>query len=86
MVLITIIGCSMLTLCAASAFVGMPKPFSKRKSRRTSLSNGDVEEQLLVSILEEDDDEKEEEEEEEEEEDRRNKRKRRSKLKKKERS
>ena len=54
-VLVTILTCSMLTLCAASTFVGMPKPF-KRKSRRTNLSSSsDIEEHLLVSVEDGDD-------------------------------
>jgi hypothetical protein len=63
-VLITIIGCSAMLLCAASAFVGTPKPFLEEDVE----ANGDVEEQLLDSILEEEEEETEEEEEEEEEE------------------
>ena len=62
-VLITIIGCSAMLLCAASAFVGTPKPFLEEDVE----ANGDVEEQLLDSILEEEEEETEEEEEEEEE-------------------
>ena len=63
-VLITIIGCSAMLLCAASAFVGTPKPFLEEDVE----ANGDVEEQLLDSILEEEEEETEEETEEEEEE------------------
>jgi Skp family chaperone for outer membrane proteins len=63
-VLITIIGCSAMLLCAASAFVGTPKPFLEEDVE----ANGDVEEQLLDSILEEETEEETEEEEEEEEE------------------
>ena len=63
-VLITIIGCSAMLLCAASAFVGTPKPFLEEDVE----ANGDVEEQLLDSILEEEEEETGEEEEEEEEE------------------
>ena len=61
-VLITIIGCSAMLLCAASAFVGTPKPFLEEDVE----ANGDVEEQLLDSILEEEEEETEEEGEEEE--------------------
>ena len=64
-VLITIIGCSAMLLCAASAFVGTPKPFLEEDVE----ANGDVEEQLLDSILEEEEEETEEEEEEEEKQD-----------------
>ena len=63
-VLITIIGCSAMLLCAASAFVGTPKPFLEEDVE----ANGDVEEQLLDSILEEEEEEETEEEEEETEE------------------
>ena len=63
-VLITIIGCSAMLLCAASAFVGTPKPFLEEDVE----ANGDVEEQLLDSILEEEEEEETEEETEEEEE------------------
>ena len=68
-VLITIIGCSVMLLSAASAFVGTPKPFLEEDVE----ANGDVEEQLLDSILEEEEEETEEEEEEEEEEEKQDK-------------
>ena len=68
-VLITIIGCSAMLLCAASAFVGTPKPFLEEDVE----ANGDVEEQLLDSILEEEEEETGEEEEEEEEEEKQDK-------------
>ena len=70
-VLVTILTCSMLTLCAASTFVGMPKPFEEEVAEDKPVVVGDIEEHLLVSVEDgddgDDDDEKEEEEEEEEE-------------------
>ena len=68
-VLVTILTCSMLTLCAASTFVGMPKPFEEEVAEDKPVVVGDIEEHLLVSVEDgddDDDDEKEEEEEEEE--------------------
>ena len=68
-VLITIIGCSAMLLCAASAFVGAPKPFLEEDAEAAVVvGGGDVEEQLLDSILEEDTEEETEEEEEEDDE------------------
>ena len=68
-VLVTILTCSMLTLCAASTFVGMPKPFEEEVAEDKPVVVGDIEEHLLVSVEDGDDDDDDEKEEEEEEED-----------------
>ena len=63
-VLVTILTCSMLTLCAASTFVGMPKPFEEEVAEDKPVVGGDIEEHLLVSVEDGDDDDDEKEEEE----------------------